>query len=127
MVKEFAYRGKSLEELKNLEVREFAKYADSRTRRTILRQFQEIEQFITKCKTKSGKKKQIKTHSRQIVIVPQLVGFTVQIHDGKTFVPIEIVPDMIGHRLGEFSPTRARIKHGSAGMGATKGSKVKKK
>lgn len=127
MAKEFTYRGNTLEELKKLEVREFAKFTTSRIRRTILRQFQEIEKFIIKCKEKSSKKKPIKTHSRELIIVPQLIGFTIQIHDGKSFIPVEIIPEMIGHRFGEFAPTRARIKHGSAGMGATKGTKAKKK
>lgn len=127
MAKEFTYRGNTLEELKKLEVREFAKFTTSRIRRTILRQFQEIEKFIIKCKEKSNKKKPIKTHSRELIIVPQLIGFTIQIHDGKSFIPVEIIPEMIGHRFGEFAPTRARIKHGSAGMGATKGTKAKKK
>jgi small subunit ribosomal protein S19 len=125
--KEFIFRGKSLEELKKLDTREFAKYLESRPRRTVLRQFQEIEKFVERCKQKLAKKKQIKTHLRNIVIVPEMVGMKIGVYNGKEFFPIEIVGDMLGHRLGEFSSTRSKTQHGSAGVGATKGSKSKAK
>ena len=51
----------------------------------------------------------------------------IQVYNGKEFVPIEIIKDMLGHRLGEFSPTRSKVKHGTAGIGATKGSKTQAK
>ncbi|MDM7918390.1 MAG: ribosomal protein S19 family protein [Methanosarcina sp.] len=125
--KEFTFRGKTLQELKALEVREFAKFAKSRNRRTILRNFQEIEGFVNRAKTKEEKGKKIRTHKRDIIIVPQMIGMKIQVYDGKTFVPIEVTGEMLGHRLGEFAPTRGRIKHGSAGVGATKGTKHKSK
>jgi len=125
--KEFTYRGKSLEELKGLDVREFAKYLESRSRRAALRQFQDIENFISRCKKKESKDKKIKTHKRHIIIAPQMVGMKIQIHNGNKFLPIEITGEMLGHRLGEFAPTRNRVKHGKTGMGATKGSKNKSK
>ena len=49
------------------------------------------------------------------------------VHNGKNFSDVEIQPEMIGHRLGEFAPTRNRVHHGSAGLGATKGSRALKK
>ena len=110
--KEFTYRGKTLEELKKLDVREFAKLVKSRERRTIFRQFNEIEKFVNRAKIKSSKKKLIKTHDRDLVIVPQMVGMKIATHNGKTFVPIEIVGEMVGHRLGEFSLTRKFTRHG---------------
>jgi len=125
--KEFTFRGKTLEELKSLEVREFAKYLKSRQRRATLRQFNEIEKFITRANKKISRDKQIKTHSRDLVIVPQMVGMKIYIHSGKSFEPVEISGNMLGHRFGEFALTRQRIKHGSAGIGATKGSKFKAK
>ena len=126
-LKEFTYRGKTLEELKKLDIREFAKLVRARERRTIFRQFNEIEKFVNRAKIKSSRKKLIKTHDRSLVIVPKMVGMKVAIHNGKTFVPIEIVEEMLGHRLGEFSLTRGKISHGKAGVGATKGSKAKAK
>ncbi len=125
--KQFTFRGKSLEELKTLSVREFAKYVKSRQRRSILRQFQEIENFVNRAKKKIAKGKKVKTHKRSIVIVPEMVGMKIQIYNGQRFTPVEIIGEMLGHRLGEFALTRARIKHGKAGVGATKGTRAKSK
>ena len=125
--KQFTYRGKSIEELKTLDVREFAKYLKSRQRRASLRQFQKIEDFVSRAKKKAEKNKPIKTHDRALVIVPQLVGLKIHIHNGHEFVPIEIAKEMMGHRLGEFAVTRQKVKHGGAGVGSTKGSKAKAK
>jgi len=125
MAKEFLFRGKTLEELKQMDVREFAKCLKSRQRRTVLRQFQKIENFIKRCERKITNKKSIKTHSRDIVIVPKMIGMSIQVYNGKTFIPVRIIEEMLGHRLGEFSLTRSRIKHGAAGVGATRGSKFK--
>ena len=125
--KAFTYRGKTIEELKTLDVREFAKYLKSRQKRAALRQFQDIENFVSRAQKKVGKSKQIKTHKRDLIIVPQLVGIKIQIYNGHEFVPVEIMKEMIGHRLGEFAPTRSKVKHGGAGIGSTKGSKAKAK
>lgn len=125
--KAFTFRGKSIEELKTLDVREFAKYLKSRQRRAVLRQFQEVEDFVSRAKKKLEKNKAIKTHKRNLVIVPQMVGMKIAIYNGKEFIPVEIMKEMLGHRFGEFSLTRNKVKHGGAGLGATKGSKVAKK
>lgn len=125
--KEVFYRGVNLEELKKLDVREVAKYLPSRSRRTVLRNFQMIENFVKRCEISQASKKKIKTHLRDIIIVPRLVGMTIQIYNGKLFNEVAITHRMIGHRLGEFSLTRARVSHGAAGIGATKGTKGVKK
>ncbi len=125
--KEFTYKGMSIEELKKLDVREFAKYLRSRQRRTALRQFQKIEDFINRAREKQKKDKKIRTHQRDLVVVPQMVGMKISIYNGKTFVPVEVTSEMLGHKFGEFAPTRNRVKHGSAGLGATKGTKSKSK
>jgi len=122
---EFKYRGKTIEELKQLDTREFAKLTKSVSRRAILRQFNEIENFVAKCKEKTGKRKPIKTHHRHIIIVPKMIGYTVSIHNGKQFIPIEITGEMLGHRFGEFSLTRNKVSHGAAGLGATRSSMAK--
>lgn len=120
--KEFRYRGKTLEELKSLDVREFAKLLKSNVRRTILRQSDEIQKFILRSLDKTNKKKRIRTHSRHLIIVPQMVGQIIYIYNGKEFVQVQIIGEMLGHRLGEFSVTRNKVKHGSAGIGATRSS-----
>ena len=125
--KEFKFKGKTVEELKTLDVREFSKLVGSRQRRTILRNFQEHEDFINKANIKVSKNKPIRTHSRNLVIVPQMIGMKIFIYNGNTFVPSEITGEMLGHKFGELAPTRARIKHSKSGVGATKGTKAKSK
>jgi small subunit ribosomal protein S19 len=63
-------------------------------------------------KIKAGEKKVIKTWSRSSTISPEMVGFILGIHNGKGFVEVFISEDMVGHKLGEFSPTRKFVKHG---------------
>ena len=125
--KEFTYRGKNLEELKKLDVREFAEYLKSRQRRTVLRQFQVIEDFVNRSKVKISKGKPVRTHQRDLIVVPEMVGMKIDIHNGKTFSPVIVTGEMIGHTFGEFALTRSRVKHSKAGIGATKGSKFKSK
>jgi len=125
--KEFKFRGKTIEELKNLDVREFAKLLRSRQRRTVLRNFQKVEDFINRARVKISKKKIIKTHHRDLVFTPQMIGMKIQIYNGNKFVQTEVTGEMLGHKFGELAPTRARIVHSKAGVGATKGSKHKSK
>ena len=125
--KEFTYKGMTTEELKKLDVREFAKYLKSRQRRTVLRQFQKVEDFINRAMEKQKRDKRIRTHQRDLVIVPQMIGMRIAIYNGNTFVPIEVIEEMLGHKFGEFAPTRNRVKHSSAGVGATKGTRAKAK
>lgn len=116
------YRGKSIEDLKKLDTREFAKLAKSRQRRALMRNFNVIESFIQQCEKRKLKNKAIRTHNRDMVIVPYFAGLTINIHNGKEFVPVKITEEMLGHRLGEFTLTRKPVKHGAAGIGATKSS-----
>ena len=125
--KDVFYRGLNVEALKKLDVREVAKFLPSRSRRTVLRGFNEIEVFIKRCETTLSAGKKIRTHKRDIVILPRLVGMTISVYTGKTFNDVHVVSEMIGHRLGEFAQTRQKVQHGSAGIGATKGSKAAKK
>ena len=60
----------------------------------------------------SGDKKVLKTWSRSSTIFPQMVGHTIAVHDGKKHVPVYITEDMVGHKLGEFAPTRDFRGHG---------------
>ncbi len=125
--KQFKFRGKTMEELKELDVREFSKILPSRGRRSALRQFQKIEDFVSRSKVKLSKKKPIRTHLRDIIIVPQMIGMRIHIYNGRDFVPVNIIEEMLGHVLGEFALTRSKVKHGGAGVGATKGTKSKAK
>lgn len=119
--KEQFFRGKSLEELQELEVREFAKLLSSNRKRNVLRNFQEHEKFLSLVKEKFAKgKKSVRTHKRELIILPGLVGTKMQIYSGKEFFPVEITFDMIGHKLGEFSPTRVKAKHSKEDKAAKK-------
>ena len=120
--KEFTYRGKTLEELKSLDIREFAKLIPARERRTILRNTDVVEVFLSRSNKKIAKNKNVRTHNRAIVIIPAMVGMQIGIHNGKGFEKVTILPEMIGHRLGEFALTRGLVKHGAAGIGATRSS-----
>ena len=62
----------------------------------------------------SGRKAPIKTWARASMIVPEFVGHTFNVHNGKVFVPVFVTENMVGHKLGEFSPTRAFRTHGMA-------------
>jgi small subunit ribosomal protein S19 len=115
--KEFSYRGKSLHELEKMSVTELADLFPSEIRRKIKRGFTEQEQvFLRKLMKKGGK---VKTHCRDMIILPTMVGKTVGVHNGKGYEDVAITDEMIGHYLGEFSQSRKTVKHGAAGVGAT--------
>ena len=118
--KEFTYRGKNLEELQNLSLNEFAELAPARVRRSIKRGFTEQQKIFLEVVKKGGNN--IKTHCRDMVILPEIVGKTIGIYTGKEFIKIIITEEMIGHFLGEFALTRKGVSHSSPGIGATKSS-----
>lgn len=118
--KEFIYRGFKLDELKTMSPKEFSEIAPARARRSIKRGMTEAQKSLM---TKIDKKvKDIKTHCRDMVILPVMVGLTIKIHTGKVFHQVLILPEMIGHFLGEYALTRKRMAHSSPGVGATKSS-----
>ena len=118
--KEWTYRGKTLDELRKLSLNEFMLLIPSPERRHLKRGFTDLEKKLMK-DIRSGKNN-IKTHARDMVILPEMIGLTVKIHSGKEFGMVMITEDMIGHRLGEFAMTRKQVRHGAAGIGATKSS-----
>jgi len=120
--KQFTFKGMKVDELLSLDTREFAKFIKSRERRSILRNFDVIEKFLARAKKRVEKGKQIKTHLRDLIIVPKMIGMNILVHSGKEFTPVRVTEEMIGHRLGEFALTRKQVKHGAPGIGATKSS-----
>ena len=118
---EFTFRGKSLEDLKKLNIDEFALLVPARQRRTIQRGISEgHKKLLHKVKIKDPN---IRTHLRDMIILPEMVGMKIAIHNGKEFTPVEIMPEMLGHYFGEFVMTRKKVSHGAAGIGATRSSK----
>lgn len=124
MAKKFTYRGYTLEELQKMPRDQFIELLPARQRRTLKRGFtQRQKKLLMKIKkVKKGEKVRLKTHCRDMVVLPEMVGITIEIHNGKEFTRVEIKPEMIGHYLSEFAPTRRRVRHGAPGMGATRSS-----
>ena len=118
--KEFIYRGKKLEELKKLSIKEFAELLPARQRRSLTRGMDDNQKKILENIRKG--KKNIKTHSRDMIILPEMVGTMFKIHRGNNFEAVQIEEDMIGHTLGEFVLTRRRVAHSAPGIGATRSS-----
>jgi small subunit ribosomal protein S19 len=118
---EFTYRGKTLQDLKKLSLEEFAELLPARQRRTISRGLGDEHKKILN-KINDGDTT-IKTHLRDMIILPGMVGLNLEIYNGKSFEKVEVIPEMLGHYFGEYSFTRRRVSHGSAGVGATKSSK----
>ncbi|MBS3135331.1 30S ribosomal protein S19 [Candidatus Woesearchaeota archaeon] len=118
--KEFSYRGKSLDELKGMSISEISGLFTARARRTLKKGLtHEHKVVLEKVKLKDPN---LKTHCRNMVVLPEMVNSTIKIHNGKEFVAVLIQPEMIGHYLGEFAMTRRGVKHSAPGIGATKSS-----
>ena len=125
VLKEFMFRGKTLPELKKLDIKEFAQLVPSRQRRSLLRgALDKNKPLIQKIrKANAGTfKKNIKTHARDMVVIPEMVGLTLHIYNGKEFKAIKIEEDMLGSFFGELSLTRSKVQHSAPGIGATKSS-----
>ncbi len=118
--KEFTLKGKTAEELKKMSLSELAQLLTSRQRRTIKRGFTEQQKILLK-KLRNNEKN-IETHCRDMMILPEMIGKTIKVHQGKEFIPVNIEPDMVGHYLGEFLLTRKRVAHSAPGIGATRSS-----
>jgi small subunit ribosomal protein S19 len=120
MVREFKYRGKSMEELLSLSVEELKSILNSRQRRSLTRGLNDEKRaLLSSIKSSSSN---IRTHLRDMVILPIMVGKTIHVYNGKEFVAVEIKPEMIGHYLGEYAITNKRVVHGSPGVGASRSS-----
>ena len=122
MAKKFSYRGYSLEELKTMSIDEFTRIVKARARRALKRGFTEPQKKLLE-RIRKRPKKFHKTHERDMVILPEMVDVKIGVYNGKQWVTIEIKPEIIGHRLGEFALTRGRIKHSAPGVGASRSSK----
>lgn len=118
---EFTYRGYKVDELKAMGMSELLPLMPARARRKINRGLNRSEETLL-AKIRAGDE-QIRTHVRDMVILPEMLGKTIEIYNGKEFVKVEFQPESVFRYLGEFALTRKRVTHGSAGIGATRGSK----
>ncbi|MFT4310098.1 MAG: ribosomal protein S19 family protein [Candidatus Woesearchaeota archaeon] len=116
--KEFTYRGKTLDVLQKMSTKEFAGLVPSRSRRKLLRGLTDAEKLFVKSVEVSSKP--VKTHCRDMIVLPFMVGKTIKVHRGNTFEDVIVEPEMLGYRLGEFALSRKRAKHNDAGVGKKK-------
>jgi small subunit ribosomal protein S19 len=125
----FKYRGFTLDELKRMNMDQFIQLLPTRARRSLKRglpprQKKLLERLRRAYRAKKrGKDLITRTHVRDMIIFPEMVGLSIGIYNGKSFETVEIKPEMIGHYLGEFALTRRPVQHGSPGIGATRSSK----
>ena len=118
--KEITIKGKTLDELKKMGTNELAQLLPSRQRRAMKRGMTEQQKILLE-KLKSNEKN-IETHCRDMIILPEMVGVIIKVHQGREFIPVAIEPEMIGHYLGEFALTRKKVAHNAPGIGATRSS-----
>ncbi len=125
MKKEFTYKGKTLEEIKAFSIKELAGIMPARQRRSLLRGFTDAQKILlaeVKKHNEGKSKKTIKTHCRDMMVLPNMVGMDILVYSGKVFDQVNIQENMIGHLLGEFVLTRKRGTHSAPGVGATRSS-----
>jgi len=123
MVKEFTYHGLSKEELSSIPNEKLLKLFSARARRSLTRgtMSDDKKKLMEEMKDKNNKNP-IKTHLRDLIILPYMIGATIHVFSGKEFVPITITVQMIGHYLGEYVITNKRVNHGAPGVGASRSS-----
>ena len=128
MPKDFMYRGHSLDSLLAMSMDEFINLLPSRQRRSLQRGLTPEQRILleklreAREAIKAGKEVTLKTHVRDLIIMPEMLGVKILIHNGKEFLPVDIKPEMIGHYLGEFAITNKPVRHGTPGIGASRSS-----
>jgi len=128
MPKQYTYRGYTVPQLQAMSMDEFILLLPSRQRRTLQRGLTKEQRTLLENirKTQQTQQEQqkpvVKTHARNMIVLPEMIDTIVLVHNGKTFTSVEIAPEMIGHYLGEFAITNKPVKHGSPGIGASRSS-----
>ena len=126
--KEFSFMCFTVDQMGKMSMDKLIELLPSRQRRSLKRGLPVRQKKLLKNIRESRKEMEagnqytVKTHCRDMVILPEMLGVTIGIYNGKEFVPVEITPEMVGHYLGEFAPSRRRVSHGAPGVGSTKSS-----
>jgi len=128
--KKFTYRGIDLDQLLDLNSKELMRLYPARARRRfsrgLTRKYTTLLKKLRKAKKETDQFEKpacIKTHLRNMIIVPEMIGSVVGVYNGKVFNQVEVKAEMCGHYLGEFSITYKPVKHGRPGIGATHSSR----
>ena len=122
MAKKFLFKGREIEEVRRMGFNDFLALIPSNRRRTLKRMSYKLKRFLERLR-KTDLKKVVKTHLREMVVLPEMLDRRFQVYNGKEWVNVVITPPMLGRRLGEFSITNKIVKHSGPGIGATRGSK----
>jgi len=124
MPKEFTYRGHTINDLQQMSMDEFIKLLPARQRRSLTKGLTDQQRLLLEQIRTPGRDaaKPIKTHCRDMIIIPEMVGKTLLVHSGKEFSSLTIRPEMVGHYLGEFVITNKKVVHGTPGIGASRSS-----
>lgn len=124
MARKFTFRGKTLEELEKMSLKDFAKLLNSRQRRSLTRGLTvQQKKLLKKIRAAKGKDVIIRTQVRDMIIIPEMIGVKMGIHNGKEYMTVTIDESKLGRYLGEFAMTRGKVKHSAPGLGATRSSK----
>lgn len=127
MPRQFTYRGHTVDELKQMSMDEFIKLLPARQRRSLIKGLTNEQRILMEHirqvrKENGGKPPAVKTHVRDMIVIPEMLGLTIQLHSGKEYVAVDIKPEMIGHFVGEFAITNQKVVHGTPGIGASRSS-----
>ena len=121
--KEFRYCGCTIDELQKLSIEELLPLLPARMRRTLKRGLTREQNKLLNDIKNAKEGEMIKTHCRDMIILPEFIGHNILVHSGNEFQRINVQPQMVGHYLGEFAITRKKVKHTGPGVGATRSSK----
>ena len=125
MVREFTYRGLSQKQLEELPLEKLLKLFSARARRSLIRGINDGKRKLIgeiKAAKAGNLKTSINTHLRDLIVMPFMIGVTINVFSGKEFVPVTITTEMIGHYVGEYVITNKRVSHGAPGVGASRSS-----
>lgn len=127
MPREFSYKGHTIEDLQQMSMDEFIRILPARQRRSLTRGLTADQRIFMELvrnqrRSKGKDSKPIKTHCRDMIILPEMVGLTLLVHSGKEFTSLDIKPEMIAHYVGEFIITNKKVVHGTPGIGASRSS-----
>jgi small subunit ribosomal protein S19 len=121
MPREFRYRGKTIEQLQEMPLEQVLDLMPSRQRRSLNRELSHEKKKLIE-RVRSSKRGRIRTHARDMVILPFMVGLSIDVYSGKEFTTVEIKPEMVGHYLGEYASPIKKVVHGTPGIGASRSS-----
>jgi small subunit ribosomal protein S19 len=123
MPKDYLYRGRNEEELKAISMDEFIGLLPSRMRRSLRRGLPEEQRIlIEKVRSRAPGDKPVKTHARDLIILPEMMGKTIMVFNGMDFIEVRIDIKKVGHYLGEYAITNKPVRHGRPGIGASRSS-----